>query len=69
MDLLKFIHDLILEAIIPHSEGGRLELEFFEVALEVCKIIKCCFPSKITNVIDWLRTIVEVAWIVWTLHG
>ena len=40
MDLLSFIHDLILKAIIPHSEGICFELELLEVALEGCKILK-----------------------------
>ena len=57
VDLLRFIHDLILEAIAPHSKSGGLKLELLKVALELCKILKRRFLSKITNVIDWLRAL------------
>ena len=66
MDILSFIHDLILKAIVPHSEDIGFELELLEVELMGCKILERCFPSKISNVICWRWAIAKITWILRT---
>ena len=69
MDLLSFIHDLIWDAIGPQTKSRGLKLEPFEITLELGEVLNGMFCSKFTNVINWLRTTIEITWIVWTLHG
>ena len=69
MDLLSFIHDLVVDAIVPPPQSICFELELVKVALEGRKIVKRCSPSKLSNVIWWKwATGIEIAWVLWTLH-
>ena len=68
MDPLIFIHDLILDAIGPQTKSRGLKLKPFKIVLELGEVLNGC-PSKITNVINWLRTTIEIAWVGRTLHS
>ena len=43
MDVLSFIHDLVLDAIGPQTKSRGLKLEFLEIALEPGEVLNGCF--------------------------
>ena len=69
MDLLSFIHDLILDAIGPQAKKCGFKLKPSEIALELDEVLhRCCF-AKVLNIINRLRTTIEIAWIGRALHS
>ena len=60
--------NLILDAVGPHPESVRFELELLEVVLMCCNILKRSFLLEVSNFSNWKLTAVGIAWILRALH-